>query len=61
MRFLPALSTLQLALGLSVAVHAAVLTIRFVNPEAFNRVLRQDDRGAVSTGASRSTSVQSAN
>ena len=31
-------STLQLALGVSIAVHAALLTVRFVNPEAFNRV-----------------------
>ena len=31
-------STLQLALGASIAVHAALLTVRVVNPEAFNRV-----------------------
>lgn len=31
-------STLQIALGISIAVHAALLTIRFVDPEAFNRV-----------------------
>ncbi|MDR3371454.1 TonB family protein [Rhodoferax sp.] len=31
-------STLQIALGVSIAVHAALLTIRFVDPEAFNRV-----------------------
>jgi protein TonB len=31
-------STLQIALGFSVAVHAALLTVRFVDPEAFNRV-----------------------
>ncbi len=40
MKFLPALSTLQLALGISVAVHAALLTVRFVSPEAYNRVFR---------------------
>ncbi|MCW5653040.1 MAG: energy transducer TonB [Hydrogenophaga sp.] len=34
------LSTLQLALGVSVAVHAALLTVRFVNPEGFNRVFQ---------------------
>lgn len=33
-------STLQLALGVSVAVHAALLTVRFVNPEGFNRVFQ---------------------
>lgn len=31
-------STLQMALGVSIAVHAALLTVRFVDPEAFNRV-----------------------
>jgi len=31
-------STLQLALGVSIAVHAALLTVRVVDPEAFNRV-----------------------
>ena len=33
-------STLQLALGASIAVHAALLTVRFVNPEGFNRVFQ---------------------
>ena len=32
------LTTLQLALGASVAVHAALLTVRFVDPERFKRV-----------------------
>lgn len=32
------LSTLQIALGVSVAVHAVLLTVRFVDPEGFNRV-----------------------
>jgi periplasmic protein TonB len=32
------LSTLQIAIAVSVAVHAAVLTLRFVDPEDFNRV-----------------------
>lgn len=31
-------TTLQWALGVSIAVHAALLTVRFVDPEAFNRV-----------------------
>lgn len=31
-------STLQLALGASIAVHAALLTVRFVDPERFKRV-----------------------
>jgi protein TonB len=33
-------STLQIALGASIAVHAVLLTVRFVNPEAFNRVFQ---------------------
>jgi protein TonB len=33
-------STLQIALGASIAVHAALLTVRFVDPEAFNRVFQ---------------------
>lgn len=33
-------STLQIALGASVAVHAALLTVRFVDPEGFNRVFQ---------------------
>ena len=31
-------STLQIALGASFAVHAVMLTVRFVDPESFNRV-----------------------
>ncbi|GAA4418500.1 TonB family protein [Acidovorax lacteus] len=38
--FLSQISTLQLALGFSVAVHAALLTVRFVDPEGFNRVFQ---------------------
>ena len=33
-------STLQIALGVSVAAHAALLAVRFVDPEAFNRVFK---------------------
>lgn len=35
---LRSISTLHLALGVSFALHAALLTVRFVDPEAFNRV-----------------------
>lgn len=35
------LSTLQIALGLSVLAHAALLTVRFVDPEAFTRVFSE--------------------
>jgi protein TonB len=31
-------STLQIALGISLAVHGALLTFRFIDPEGFNRV-----------------------
>jgi protein TonB len=34
------LSSLQIALSISVAVHAALLTVRFVDPESFNRVFK---------------------
>jgi protein TonB len=33
-------STLQLALGASIAVHAVLLTVRFVDPDSFNRVFK---------------------
>ncbi|TFY96372.1 energy transducer TonB [Ramlibacter humi] len=33
-------STLQIALGVSVAVHATLLTVRLVDPEGFNRVFQ---------------------
>ena len=32
------LSTLQIALGVSIAVHALLITVRFIDPERFNRV-----------------------
>jgi protein TonB len=35
---LKSFSTLQVALGVSVAVHAGLLTVRLVDPEGFNRV-----------------------
>lgn len=38
--FLRRFSTLQIALGVSIAVHAALLTVRFVDPEGFNRVFQ---------------------
>jgi periplasmic protein TonB len=34
-------STLQIALGISLAVHGALLTFRFVDPEGFNRVFEE--------------------
>ena len=38
LRFLPTLSTIQWALLASLAVHGVLLTIRFVDPDGFNRV-----------------------
>ena len=38
--YLKTLGALQIALGLSLAFHAALLTVRFVNPEGFNRVFQ---------------------
>ncbi len=35
------LSTLQIALGVSLAVHAALLTVRVVAPETFNRLFEE--------------------
>ena len=37
---LRSLSTLQLALVASVAVHAVLLTVRFVDPDSFNRIFQ---------------------
>ena len=39
-RWLARLSTLQLALLASLAVHAVLLTVRFVDPERFNRMFQ---------------------
>ncbi len=36
--FFSQLSTLQIALGFSALVHAGLLTVRFIDPEGFNRV-----------------------
>jgi periplasmic protein TonB len=38
--FFAGLSTLQWAIGFSVAVHVLLLTVRFVAPESFNRVFK---------------------
>ena len=40
LRFFKSLSTLQWALGLSLLLHAVILTIRFVDPEGFQRVFQ---------------------
>ena len=38
--FLKTFSTLQWALAISVGIHAVLLTVRFVDPEGFNRVFQ---------------------
>ena len=38
--FLSRFSTLQITLGVSVALHAALLSVRFIDPEGFNRVFQ---------------------
>ncbi len=38
--FLSSISTLQWALGVSISLHAVLLTARFVDPEGFNRVFQ---------------------
>jgi len=38
--FLQRFSALQIALAFSVAVHAALLSVRFIDPESFNRVFQ---------------------
>ncbi|MET4579553.1 protein TonB [Ottowia thiooxydans] len=40
-RFFKSLSVLQWALGLSFVVHAALLTVRFVDPEGFKRAFEE--------------------
>jgi periplasmic protein TonB len=40
MRLLRNLSTLQIALVVSLGLHAALLTVRFVDPESFNRIFQ---------------------
>jgi periplasmic protein TonB len=40
LRFFRNFSPLQLALGFSIALHAVLLAVRFINPEGFNRVFQ---------------------
>lgn len=49
-------STLQLALGISLAVHAVLLTVRFVDPQAFERVFHDTPLEVILVNA-RSASV----
>ena len=51
LRFFKSLSTLQWALGLSLLLHAVVLTIRFVDPEGFQRVFQDTSLDVVLVNA----------
>jgi protein TonB len=46
------ISTFQIALGASIVVHAALLTVRFVDPEAFNRVFQDTPLEVILVNAS---------
>jgi protein TonB len=45
-------STLQIALGISIAVHGALLTFRFVDPEGFNKVFEDTPLEVILVNAS---------
>jgi protein TonB len=57
---LKSLSTLHVALGVSVLVHAAVLTLRIVDPEGFNRVFQDTPLEVVLVNAHSSEKVDKA-
>ena len=57
---LKSLSTLQIALGVSVLVHAALLTVRIVDPEGFNRVFQDTPLEVVLVNARSSEKVERA-
>jgi protein TonB len=40
LKYLKRLSTLQIAIGVSALIHVLFITVRFVNPEGFNRVFK---------------------
>jgi protein TonB len=57
---LKSLSTLQIALGVSLIVHAAVLTVRIVDPEGFNRVFQDTPLEVVLVNAHTNEKVERA-
>jgi protein TonB len=57
---LKSLSTLQIALGVSLVVHAAVLTVRIVDPEGFNRVFQDTPLEVVLVNAHTNEKVEHA-
>jgi protein TonB len=60
MQRLRQLSTLQVALLISFAVHAALLTVRFVDPEGFRRVLEDTPLEVILVNASTAATPQKA-
>lgn len=54
------LSTLQVALMVSIGVHAALLTVRFVDPESFNRIFEDTPLEVVLVNASSKEAPQKA-
>jgi len=57
---LPRLTTLHWALAVSVGVHAALLGVRFVNPQAFNRVFQDTPLEVVLVNARSTETVEKA-
>jgi protein TonB len=57
---LRSLSTLQIALGVSVLVHAAVFTVRIVDPEGFDRVFQDTPLEVVLVNAHANEKVERA-
>lgn len=49
---LASLSTMSVALGVSIAIHASLLVLRTVNPEAFNRIMDEQPLEVVLVNAS---------
>lgn len=54
------LSTLHIALGVSIAVHAVLLTVRFVDPERFNRVFQDTPLEVILVNAKSNTRPEAA-
>lgn len=57
---LKSLSTIEIAVGLSLVVHAVLLTVRFVDPEGFNRVFQDTPLEVVLVNARSSEKVDRA-
>jgi protein TonB len=55
------LSTLQMAIGLSVAVHVLLITVRFVDPVAFNRVFKDTPLEVILVNAKSSEKLENSN